>query len=253
MAPLIVRFTSLPDSLPRLLGLPSPHAHGQRQADAPSRHRVPAIEIREHEGRRVGVGHDHLRNQRPEDRQHQRGGKHAGVCRKPEPEARRSRCAAGPVPARTHRPSDRDKQAPVQARPAQSLEVDTVRPVGGLHLWQVDSAAPGWIEIEECRACQKPADRLLRAGSESTAVTSRSMSATNVSPSATWPAQLISASCPLIRSSGTCALEIAGVNRHPSRSFRRQFGRRADEHGDVVAGGDAWRSTCRPRAQSRQE
>ncbi len=43
-------------------------------------------------------------------------------------------------------------------------------------------------------------------GSESTAVTSRSIRPTNASPSATWPAQLINASVPLIRSSGTSAL-----------------------------------------------
>jgi hypothetical protein len=34
-----------------------------------ARHRVPAIEVGEHEGSRIRVGHDHLRNQRREDRQ----------------------------------------------------------------------------------------------------------------------------------------------------------------------------------------
>jgi hypothetical protein len=43
--------------------------------------------------------------------------------------------------------------------------------VGGSDLWQVDTAPPGWIEIEERRACQEPADRLVGTGSDSTAVT----------------------------------------------------------------------------------
>ena len=56
------------------------------------------------------------------------------------------------------------QQAPVQARAAQTLEVDAVGPIGGFHLRQVYTAAPGWIEVEERRAGQEPADRLLRNG-----------------------------------------------------------------------------------------
>ncbi|HEX2493182.1 MAG TPA: hypothetical protein VHK24_05355, partial [Steroidobacter sp.] len=39
-----------------------------------------------------------------------------------------------------------------------------MRPEGGFHRWQVYTPAPGWIEIEKRRSCQKPADRLLRNG-----------------------------------------------------------------------------------------
>ena len=59
-----------------------------------------------------------------------------------------------------HRPGA--EQSPVQARAAQALEVDPVRPVGGLHLGQLDAAAAGRVDIEERCAREKPADRLLR-------------------------------------------------------------------------------------------
>ena len=46
-----------------------------------ARHGVAAIEVGEHEGGRICIRHDHLRNQRREDRQQQRAGKRAGECR----------------------------------------------------------------------------------------------------------------------------------------------------------------------------
>ena len=65
----------------RLLRFPSPHALGQRQPDAMARHGVTAIEVGEHQGSRICVRHDHLGNQRREDRQQQRVRQGAGECR----------------------------------------------------------------------------------------------------------------------------------------------------------------------------
>ena len=76
------------------------------------------------------------------------------------------------------------------------------------------------------------------AGSESTAVMSRSTGPTNAPPSATWPAQLISAYCPPTRSSGTPRAEVARVDGHSPPGFGRRLGRRADEHRDFVAGSE---------------
>ncbi len=146
----------------RPLRLPPPHAHGQRQPDAMARHRVPAIEVGEHERSRICVRHDHLRNQRT--RRPARATGRAGRARMREPERaeRRARCAAGPADRGLidHRPGT--EQSPVQARAAQPLEVDPVGPVGGLHLGQLDAATAGRVDVEERRARQEPADRLLR-------------------------------------------------------------------------------------------
>ena len=88
-------------------------------------------------------------------------------------------------------------------------------------------------------ARQKPADWLLRNGQQVHGGDESVDKATNVSPPATWPAQLISASCPLIKSSGTCVLRSPALHRHPIRpTSGEQLGRRAYENRDVVTGGD---------------
>ena len=59
-----------------------------------------------------------------------------------------------------HRPGT--EKPPVQSRAAQSLEVDPVRPIRGLHLGQVDAAPAGRVDVEERHARQEPADGLRR-------------------------------------------------------------------------------------------
>ena len=115
-------------------------------------------------GRRICVGHDHLRNQGREDRQEERARQSAGECRNVnrhgvDRDAQPVQSDRGLVDHRSGA-----EESPVQTRAGQPLEVDPVGPVGGLHLGQIDAAAAGRIEIEERRTRQKPADRLLRRG-----------------------------------------------------------------------------------------
>ena len=116
-----------------LLRLSPAHPHRQRQPDAMAGHGVTAIEVCEHQGSRICVRHDHLGNQRREDRQEGRvrqgprdGGNlnGQGVERDAQPVQPERRLI-------DHRA--RTEKSPVQARAAQSLEVDLVGPVGGLH------------------------------------------------------------------------------------------------------------------------
>ena len=93
----------------RPLRLPPAHAHGQRQPDAMARHGVPAIEVGEHEGSRICVRHDHLRNQRTRRPAATTGSARRGRMPEPARAGRRARCAAGPVRSRAPRPSARDR------------------------------------------------------------------------------------------------------------------------------------------------
>ena len=72
------------------------------------------------------------------------------------------------------------------------------------------SAAPARNQQTGCSA----------GGSESTAVTSRSNRPTNASPSATWPAQLISASLPSDQIERHERAEIACMDRRPAHGLR---------------------------------
>ena len=100
-------------TLARLPRLPSLHPLRQRQPDTMAGHGVPTIEVGEHEGRRICVGHDHLRNQGREDRQQNRPRSGAGECRnltgRASSEMRsRSRPSAG---ASTIGPGQRSRQS----------------------------------------------------------------------------------------------------------------------------------------------
>jgi hypothetical protein len=124
-----------------------------------ARHGVTAIEVGQHQGRRIGVRHDHLGNQRREDRQRRRVRQSPADC-----EGRNGqnveRQAQPLQPERRridHRPGT--EQAPVQARAAQSLEVGQVRPVRGLHRGHIDAAAPGRVDVEERVARHEPVTR----------------------------------------------------------------------------------------------
>ena len=58
-----------------------------------------------------------------------------------------------------HRPGT--EKSPVQTRAAQSFEVELVGPVGGLQLAEIDAATPRRVDLEQCRAGEEPANRLL--------------------------------------------------------------------------------------------
>ena len=53
----------------------------------------------------------------------------------------------------------RTEEAPVEQRAAEPFEVDTVRPIGRLHLRQFDAPATRSYKVEQRCACQKPTDR----------------------------------------------------------------------------------------------
>jgi hypothetical protein len=104
--------------------------------------------------------------------------------------------------------------------------------------WRIDAATPGRVDVEERRAREQPADRLLRRGKEfhagdkpvdqadepfaigdvSGAIDQRVLAADEIG--------------------GHDGAEVAGVNGHSFPDFRRQLGRRPDGHCDRVVGGD---------------
>ena len=65
----------------RPLRFPSPHADWKCKADAVTRHRVVAIEVRQHDGSGICVRHDHLWNEGREHRQQQRPRHRTRDCR----------------------------------------------------------------------------------------------------------------------------------------------------------------------------
>jgi hypothetical protein len=113
-----------------------------------------------------------------------------------------------------------------------------VRPVRGLHFGQVDAAAPGRVDVEQRCAREQPADRLpgrgkqIHAGHQSVDQIDERLAIGHVSGAVD---QRVLAGEEIGGHSGA---EVAGVNGHSFPDFRRQSGRRANEHGNVVVGGE---------------
>ena len=132
----------------------------------------------------------------------------------------------------------RTEKPPVQARAAQAVQVRLVGPVGGLHRGQLDGAASGCVEIEDGRARQEPADRLLldgkrvHAGDEPIDEGHERVGLGDVAGAID---QRVPAPDEV---EGHGGAEVARVQGDAAPVFGRQLRRRADEHGDLVPGGE---------------
>jgi hypothetical protein len=131
-----------------------------------SGHGIAAIEIGEHDRRRISVRDPHVRNQRGEHRRPREVRQCVGRCghRNGQDVARDTQPVHPEGRLIDHRPGT--QQSPIQVRPPQPLEVALVRPIDGLHRRHVDRAATRRVEIEERRARQEPGHRLFGDGQQ---------------------------------------------------------------------------------------
>ena len=144
----------------------------------------------------------------------------------------------------------REAASPVRERRDRSQFI-CVRPVRRLHLGQLDAAAAGRVDIEER---QRPPGTSRRAappeeasprGDEAIDQADERFAVGDVARA------LIRASCPLIRDAARARSDRLYGRTH-AHALRRQSGRRADEHPDLVAGGErlaqhvAAEGSCRP-------
>jgi len=210
---------------------------GLRQPHPAAGHPAAAIQVSEHDGGRIGIGHDHLRDQRGEDRQELRAGQVASGGGKldrqdVEREAQIFEAERGLV---DHRP--RTEKPPVQARAAEAVQIRLMGPVG-LEGGQLDAAAPGGVEVEHRRAREEPADRLLLDGKRLHA---------GDDPVDEGHERFAVANVPCAIDDGVLApdeierhrgVQVAPVQGHPGAVFGRQLRRVANEHSDRVPGGE---------------
>ena len=140
----------------RPLVLLASHAYRQCNADPLLRHCTVGGDVVQHDGRRIRIGNDHLRNLHREQRQQQRCGQEARNRRKWRGKRIDRDAQTIYAQARLIHHGPGAKESPVQARALKALEVHAMRPVGVSYLGQVYTTPAVYIQVQERCACHEP-------------------------------------------------------------------------------------------------
>ena len=188
-------------------------------------------------GSRTRLRHNHLGNQRREDRQEgpvRQGRRDGGISTGRTSSEMRSG-ASPSAGSSTIGPGQSSRQSSASGSIARS---HPVQPVGGLRLGQINTATPGRVDVEERRAREQPADRCSAMGKEVHAGDQPVDEADERFAVGHVASAINKRVLAADESGGPGCAEVAGVNGHSFPDFGRQLGRRPDGHCDRVAGGD---------------